>query len=96
MRVTIVYVEVKEKFISDFIIASEKNHTESIKETGNLRFDILQSEEDPSQFVLYEAYASDEDATQHKRTAHYLQWRETVADWMANPRNGIKYNGLKP
>ena len=37
-----------------------------------------------------------DDAAAHKQTSHYLEWRETVADWMAEPRQGISYNGLYP
>jgi (4S)-4-hydroxy-5-phosphonooxypentane-2,3-dione isomerase len=52
--------------------------------------------EKPAQFILYEAYASEEDAAAHKQTAHYLAWRDRVADWMAKPREGLRYDGLFP
>ncbi|MDH5735951.1 MAG: antibiotic biosynthesis monooxygenase, partial [Gammaproteobacteria bacterium] len=52
--------------------------------------------DDPCQFVLYEAYASQEDAAAHKQTSHYLTWRDRVADWMASPRKGVPYHGLYP
>ena len=68
----------------------------SIREPGNLRFDVLQSGNDPARFVLYEAYRSAADATAHKETAHYLTWREQVAAWMAEPRRGVQYTGLFP
>jgi len=96
MQITLVYVHVKPDCIEAFIDACRANHEASIKEPGNRRFDILQSEDEPSRFVLYEAYASAEDATAHKQTAHYLIWRETVADMMAESRQGIPYNGLYP
>ena len=96
MHVTLVYVHVLQDYIEDFIRASEANHNDSIQEPGNLRLDILQSADDPTRFVLYEAYRSAADANAHKQTAHYLTWRETVADWMAEPRQGIPYNGLLP
>lgn len=96
MQVTIVHVHVKEERIDDFIEATKQNHEASIKESGNRRFDVLQLADDPSHFVLYEAYASAADAAAHKETAHYLCWRETVADWMAAPRQGIACNGLFP
>jgi autoinducer 2-degrading protein len=96
MHVTIVHVHVKPQHINDFIVASRENHLASIKESGNRRFDVLQSSEDKSRFVLYEAYASEADATAHKKTEHYLTWRETVADWMAEARQGIQYTGLYP
>ena len=96
MHVTLVHVWVKPESVDDFIEASRKNHEYSVKEPGNRRFDILQDAGDPGKFILYEAYASAEDAAAHKQTAHYLAWRETVADMMARPRRGDAYDGLYP
>lgn len=96
MYTTIVYVSVKADKIEAFREASRKNHENSIREPGNIRFDILQSVDDPTRFVLYEAYQTREDATAHKQTVHYQVWRDTVADWMAEPRKGIVYAGLYP
>lgn len=96
MQVTIVHVRVKPKYVADFIEATRRNHEASVREAGNLRFDVLQSRDDATRFVLYEAYASNEAAAAHKQTAHYLSWRETVADWMAEPRQGVGYEGLFP
>ena len=96
MQVTLVHVHVKSDHVNDFIEATRLNHEASIQEPGNRRFDILQSAEDPSKFILYEAYASREDAAAHKQTQHYLNWRETVAEWMAEPRQGVQYHGLFP
>jgi autoinducer 2-degrading protein len=96
MYATIVYVHVKPEKIQEFIRASKANVAEAAREPGNLRFDFLQSAEDPSRFVFYEAYTSAEAAAGHKSTAHYKVWREAVADWMAEPRKGVVYNGLGP
>jgi (4S)-4-hydroxy-5-phosphonooxypentane-2,3-dione isomerase len=96
MVVTTVMVHVKTEYIEDFIYECKKNHTESIKERGNKRFDILQSSDDPARFMLYEAYDSTETASAHKKTAHYEAWRSAVAPWMAEPRNGIPYNAICP
>ena len=96
MHVTLVHVHVKPGYVDDFLRASQANHEASVKEPGNRRFDVLQSSDDPARFVLYEAYATAEDAAAHKLTAHYLAWREAVADWMAEPRQGIPYHGLLP
>ncbi len=96
MHVTIVSVSVKPENIDAFKEACRLNHESSVQEPGNLRFDILQSADEATKFVLYEAYKTQQDATAHKNTAHYLAWRETVADWMAEPRQGVSYNGLYP
>ncbi|MCC6916025.1 antibiotic biosynthesis monooxygenase [Nitrosomonas sp.] len=96
MYITIVHVSVQADKIAMFREASRKNHESSIREPGNLRFDILQSVDDPTQFVFYEAYKTGADAAAHKKTAHYLMWRDTVADWMTAPRKGVVYEGLYP
>ncbi|MBU2570623.1 MAG: antibiotic biosynthesis monooxygenase [Gammaproteobacteria bacterium] len=96
MHVTLVHVQVKPDHIDDFIAATKRNHEASIREAGNRRFDVLQSPENPGKFVLYEAYVSAEESVAHKQTEHYLAWRDTVADWMAEPRQGIRYEGLFP
>jgi autoinducer 2-degrading protein len=96
MHVTLVEVHVKPDHIDDFIAATRHNHEASIREPGNRRFDVLQSPDDPARFILYEAYAGAADAAAHKQTPHYLSWRDAVADWMAEPRKGMPYNGLFP
>ncbi len=96
MQVTIVHVHVKPEHLDAFIEASRLNHEASVQESGNLRFDVLQLDEDPTRFVLYEAYRSAEDAAAHKQASHYATWRDTVADWMASPRKGVPYEGLLP
>lgn len=96
MIVTFVHVWVKDNHIDDFIKATIENHYESVREPGNLRFDILKDADNASKFVLYEAYESEEAAAFHKKTPHYLKWRETVADWMAKPREGIKHMIICP
>lgn len=96
MHVTLVHVHVKPGSVDDFIEACRHNHEGSVTEPGNRRFDVLQDAADPTHFVLYEAYARPEDAAAHKQTAHYLAWREAVADMMAKPREGLPFQGLFP
>jgi (4S)-4-hydroxy-5-phosphonooxypentane-2,3-dione isomerase len=96
MTVTCVYVHVKPECIGEFIDATTENHLASVKEPGNLRFDLIQQVNDPGRFMIYEAYISEEAAAVHKTTPHYLNWRESVNDFMAEPRNGVKYNIIEP
>lgn len=96
MIATLVYVQVKPEFLASFIEATRANHENSIKESGNVCFDILQDTADPLKFVFYEAYESEEDAKAHKETRHYAKWRDTVSTWMAKPREGVKHTILFP
>lgn len=96
MYVTIVHATVIPEKIDAFKEACRLNHEKSIREPGNIRFDILQVADDPAKFVFYEAYKTQQDAAAHKQTAHYLAWRDTVVDWMAEPRLGIVHHGVYP
>ena len=96
MYVTFVHVHVVPERIDDFLAACRANHEEAVLERGNLRFDVLQSAEDPAYFILYEAYESAEAAAAHKSTAHYARWKEVVAPWMAEPRRGEVFVGHCP
>ena len=68
-----------------------ENASHSVKEEGVERFDVIQQNDDPTRFILVEVYKTDKASFAHKETAHYLKWRDAVADMMAEPRQGIKY-----
>jgi len=96
MIVTCVHVNVKPDNIQDFIEAMRENHQGSVQEPGNMRFDVSQQADDPCRFMIYEAFESEEAVARHKETAHYLRWRDTVKDFMAGDRYGVKYNIIEP
>ena len=96
MITTCVYIKVKPECINEFIEACGKNHAESVKEPGNLRFDVAQEVENPGKFLLYEAYIDEAAASAHKNTPHYYSWRSTVENMMIKPRYGVKHNILFP
>lgn len=96
MHTTLVYVKVKQENLAEFIEITRFNHENSIKEPGNRRFDILQSADDPTSFVFYEAYINKEAVSAHKETSYYKAWRDAVTNWMAEPRYSKIYNGLYP
>ncbi len=96
MHVTLVHVHVRPDAIEDFLDATRANHLGSVHEPGNVRFDVLRSTDDPARFVLYEAYVDEAAALAHKETPHYLAWRDAVAPLMAEPRQGVRYEGILP
>ena len=96
MIVRVIDVYVKEQSIEEFKGATFKNRQGSIQEPGVLRFDVLQSESDPYHFILYEVYRDEQATKDHKETAHYQKWRDTVAEMMAEPRTSVKYTNVFP
>lgn len=91
-----VLVHVKAGQVEQFAAASAENARNSILEPGIARFDVLRSNDDPTQFVLVEVYRSPEAMLAHKETAHYAVWRDTVAEMMAEPRRSQKYTQVFP
>jgi autoinducer 2-degrading protein len=96
MLIVHVHVHVKPACVEAFKAASLENARHSVQESGIARFDVVQQLDDPTRFVLVEAYRTDDAPAKHKETAHYATWRDTVADMMAVPRQSTKYNNLFP
>jgi quinol monooxygenase YgiN len=96
MYISVVYVHVKPEFTEAFIEATRENARSSRQEPGVVRFDFLQQQDDPTRFMLYEVYRQASDLDAHRLTAHYLRWRDTVTDWMAETRTSVKYTNLDP
>jgi quinol monooxygenase YgiN len=96
MLVVLVHVHVKPECVEAFRHASIANARSSILEPGIARFDVVQQADDPTRFVLIEAYRTLEATALHKETAHYQTWRDAVADMMAEPRTSAKYTNLFP
>lgn len=96
MLIVHVHVHVLPDQVEAFIAATLANARASIQEPGIARFDVVQQADDPTRFVLVEVYRTAEAPAQHKETAHYALWRDTVAPMMATPRSSVKYTNLHP
>lgn len=96
MLVVHVHVHVKPDCVDAFREATIENARNSVQEPGIARFDVIQQADDSTRFVLVECYRTAEAPAQHKETTHYLKWRDTVADMMAEPRTSVKYTNVFP
>ena len=72
----------------------EANHLGSIAEPGCLRFDVAQSKEDPTEFLLWECYVDEDAAAFHKTTPHYLAFKERAPELMAKERYSDLFEGI--
>ena len=96
MLVVHVHIHAKPEHVEAFKQATIANARESIKEPGIARFDFVQQQDDPTRFVLVEAYRTREAPAAHKETKHYQTWRDAVAPMMAEPRTSVKFENLFP
>lgn len=96
MPVSIVNLHIRQECLDAFLEAVQANHEASVAEVGNRRFDVLQSTDDPTRFVLYEWYDTPEQAQAHRLTAHFDRWRRTIEPMLASPRTAAAFEGLWP
>lgn len=96
MHVTLVHVHVKPEHVDEFIRATHENHLNSVREAGNCRFDVLQSPDDVTRFVLYEAYASEDDATGTNRPHITCSGAIPSPSGWRSRAKGVRYRGLYP
>lgn len=91
-----VSIDVIPEHRQSFIDATIENGRRTRQEPGNLRFDILCSDENPNRFFLYEAYASHAAIAEHKNTDYYQKWREIAEPLMVKPRETREFHIVEP
>lgn len=91
-----VFISVKEEYISQFKEATIENARNSFKESGVVRFEVMQQQDEPSEFVLEEIYISSDDQLKHRETHHYKKWKETTAAMIAKAYTIKNYNSIWP
>jgi quinol monooxygenase YgiN len=96
MLIVLVRVQVKPEWIEAFKTATLENARQSVREPGIARFDVVQQMDDPTRFLLVEAYRDSDAPAKHKATGHYAQWRDAVAPMMAEPRSSEKFRNVFP
>jgi quinol monooxygenase YgiN len=96
MLIVHVQIHVKAEYVEAFMQATVANARESRREPGIARFECLQQLDDPSRFVLVEAYRDPGAQAQHRETRHYQIWRDAVAPMMAEPRASVKFAPISP
>ena len=96
MYILHVHVHVKPAHLDEFKQATNLNAANSRQEPGVARFDVIQQVDDPTRFILMEAYYSAEGYKQHKETAHFHTWNTQVTDWMFEPRTRTVFANISP
>jgi len=96
MLVVHVHVQVRPEYIEAFKRATIENARHSLREPGIARFEVIQNAQDPTRFILVEAYRTAGAPAQHKETAHYAVWRDAVMPMMAEARASVTYSNAFP
>ncbi len=96
MLILQVNVRVKPEHVNAFREVTTANSKGSLAEPGVARFDVLQNEDDPTRFMLVEAYRDRAATAAHKETPHYKAWVEAVTPMIAEPRTRSWWTSVHP
>ena len=93
MHIVLVLVTVRPEFLEEFERSLLHNARESVAhDPGCLRFDVSQSQDDPTRWVLYEVYDSPAAHAAHRRSPHFLAY-DAVASRALVDKTVIRASG---
>ena len=94
MFIALVKLQVKPELNDEFKTAILKNAELSVqRDPGCVRFDVLQQEDDPTRWFLYEVYDKEQAWVDHRAAAHFLAFKE-VGDRAILTREVTKLTGI--
>ena len=94
MFVMLVKLQVKPELVDEFKAAILKNAELSVqRDPGCVRFDVLQQQDDPNQWLLYEVYDKEQAWVDHRKAAHFVAFME-VGNRAILTREATKLTGV--
>jgi len=89
-----VNINVKPECLDEFMKEITWFAEECRKEPGCLRFDVLQELEDPTKFMILEAFPTDEGVVAHQQSEHYKRWGQVAPPLIVEPRIRVRYRPI--
>lgn len=97
MYVVIASLHLKPGRKDDFMAAMlEDAEATMAKEEYVYAFEIVEDEQDADRLHLVEVYRDQASHQKHKESPHFLKWRDTTADWFAEPMSVKRGHTLFP
>eukprot|EP00558_Chaetoceros_sp_UNC1202_P006539 CAMPEP_0197247408 /NCGR_PEP_ID=MMETSP1429-20130617/29175_1 /TAXON_ID=49237 /ORGANISM="Chaetoceros sp., Strain UNC1202" /LENGTH=150 /DNA_ID=CAMNT_0042708313 /DNA_START=21 /DNA_END=473 /DNA_ORIENTATION=+ len=78
----------------EFLDLIEKDAVGSRAEAGCLRFDVLESQDEPNRFFFYEVYTDTDAVAFHKEQPHFALWTDFKASGGVVSATSFKCDGL--
>ncbi len=86
-----IHATLKPESVEPFKTASITLAEQTIRETGNTRFEILQNVEDPTRLVMFEAYKNKSAMGAHMQSIPFMLWKSSVEAMYAKKSLGLRY-----
>lgn len=85
-----VTVEVNADQIDAFMAETMTQIRSTRQEPGNIYYEVLQSEEDRSLFIIFETYQSPDAFALHRTAPHCIRWKAITEPMLRQPRTVIR------
>ena len=95
MFVTLVHCHLKPEHLDAFLAATRANHEGSIREPGNLRFDVVQHTMRANHYTVIEGWRNQQAFDAHVAAAHTRQYRDTLQPMTGSPLDERVYKGIE-
>lgn len=95
MLVQVVYLEIQPEKQDAFLAEARANVQASRAETGVIQFDLLQQNDNPTRFMLYEVYQDEAALEAHRHTPHFQRWAEKGVPLLASDRVRVMYREVE-
>lgn len=82
----LVFITIKPGHEEEFLRGAIANQAGSLKEPGNLRFDMYRNADNSREFLFAEKYNSIEATTLHRQTPHFLEFFKILEGTQEFPR----------
>ena len=93
MLIVHVHIQVRPDQVEAFRAACVENSRNSLQEPGIARFDVLQQQDDPTRWLLYEVYDKEQAWVDHRKAAHFVAFME-VGNRAILTREAAKLTGV--
>jgi autoinducer 2-degrading protein len=91
MLIQVVYLEVQPEKLEAFLAEARANVQASRAEAGVIQFDLLQQNDAPTRFMLYEVYRDEAALETHRHTPHFQRWVERGVPLLTGERVRVLY-----
>ena len=92
----VVYIAVRPGHEAAFLEGAFANQAGSIREPGNLRFEMYRNAENPCEFLFAEKYDSADSVTAHRQTPHFQSFFKVLEQVQQFPRRREPGNFVPP
>lgn len=94
MFIVLVKVQIKPELVDEFKTAILTNAELSVqRDPGCVRFDVLQQQDDPTQWLFYEVYEKEQAWLDHRKAGHFLAFMD-VGNRAIVARDATKFTGI--